>query len=113
MLEITKEFTFDAAHQLDWHKGKCKNLHGHTYKLRVTVKGELNENGIIIDFTDLKAIVNEAVIEKIDHKLLNDVFDNPTAEILIVWIWDQLKSKLNLSEISLWETPTSYATYKG
>ena len=60
---ITKEFTFDAAHKLDWHQGKCKNLHGHTYKLQVTVVGELNKNGIVIDFGDLKNIVNNKVIE--------------------------------------------------
>ena len=112
-MEITKEFTFDSAHQLNWHQGKCKNLHGHTYKLRVTVKGEIKQNGIIIDFGELKKIVNESVIEQLDHKFLNDIIDNPTAENLIVWIWDQLKSKLNLSEIRLWETPTSYVTYKG
>lgn len=110
---ITKEFIFDSAHKLDWHQGKCKNLHGHTYRLQVAAKGEINKNGVIMDFVDLKEIVNNLVIDRIDHKFLNDILENPTAENLAVWIWDQLKLKLNLSEIQLWETPTSYVTYKG
>lgn len=112
MIEITKKFTFEAAHQLKWHKGKCINLHGHTYKLRVSVNGEVNENGIIVDFTDLKEVVNSAVINKLDHTFLNDIIDNPTAENLVVWIWKQLKPKIHISEIRLYETPTSYATYR-
>jgi 6-pyruvoyltetrahydropterin/6-carboxytetrahydropterin synthase len=112
-VSITKEFTFDAAHKLDWHKGKCKNLHGHTYKLGITIKGKLNKNGVVIDFIDLKKIINNEVIKILDHKYLNDIIENPTAENTIVWIWNQLKDKLNLTKIKLWETPTSYATYYG
>lgn len=110
---ITKEFTFDSAHKLEWYKGKCNSLHGHTYKLQVTIQGKLNKNGIVLDFEDLKRIVQEKVLEKLDHQYLNDLIKNPTAENIIVWIWEQLENDLNLYELKLWETPTSFATYKG
>ncbi|MEA3514244.1 MAG: 6-carboxytetrahydropterin synthase QueD [Nanoarchaeota archaeon] len=112
-MKISKEFVFDAAHKLLWHKGNCQNLHGHTYKLVVTVEGQLNENGIVMDFGDLKKIVANEVISKLDHKYLNDIFENPTAENIVIWIWNQLKQELNLCEIKLWETPTSYVVYNG
>lgn len=73
---ITKEFSFDAAHQLPNHSGKCSSLHGHTYKLLVTVSGLIipaigvSDEGMIIDFSDLKKIVNDAVVSKLDHALL-------------------------------------------
>lgn len=109
---ITKEFTFDSAHQLKWHKGKCKNLHGHTYKLQITIQGDLNKEGVVMDFGDFKETVKEKIIEKLDHQFLNDIIKNPTAENIVIWVWNQLKKKLNLYEVNLWETPTSYATYK-
>ncbi|MCK5025531.1 MAG: 6-carboxytetrahydropterin synthase QueD [Nanoarchaeota archaeon] len=112
-MKISKEFVFDAAHKLLWHKGKCQNLHGHTYKLIVTVEGQLNENGIVMDFGDLKKIIVNNVISKLDHKYLNDIFENPTAENMVIWIWNQLKHKLNLYEIRLWESPTSCVVYNG
>ena len=110
---LTKEFTFDAAHKLDWYQGKCKDLHGHMYRLHVTVTGEVDKNGIIIDFADLKKIVNEKALDFLDHKNLNDVMDNPTAENIAIWIWDKLKDDLSLHEVKLWETPTSFVTYRG
>lgn len=110
---LTKEFTFDSAHKLDWHEGKCKKLHGHTYRLEITIKGEVNKKGIIIDFADVKEIVNKNVIKILDHENLNDIMKNPTAENIVIWIWDKLKCELNLHEIKLWETPTSYVTYDG
>lgn len=110
---ITKEFTFDSAHQLDWEPGKCRFLHGHTYKLQVTIKGELDDNGIVINFKDLKSIIQENIIEILDHKYLNEIIDNPTAERMVVWIWERLEARLNLFEIKLWETPTCFVTYHG
>ena len=110
---ITKEFTFAAAHKLINHKGKCKNLHGHTYKLQVTIRGKPNSDGMIIDFSDIKNIVKTSVIEKLDHSYLNEIIQQPTAENIILWIWDKLKDKLNLFELKLWETPTSFITYCG
>lgn len=109
---ITKIFTFDSAHYLENYKGKCKDMHGHTYTLHVSVKGEIN-NGMVIDFKDLKKIVKENVIEILDHKLLNDLIKQLTAENITIWIWNQLKDKLNLEEIKLYETNDSYVTYKG
>ena len=76
MFYITKIFHFEAAHALNGYDGKCRNIHGHSYEMRVTVKGmPLNEpgnpkNGMVIDFRDLKAIVNQEVIEKLDHSFI-------------------------------------------
>lgn len=110
---ITKTFTFDSAHCLSWHKGKCSNLHGHTYKLEVSIQGELTQNGIVMDFGDLKKIVKKSVLAKLDHKNLNDIFKNPTAEIITTHICKTLeKQGLNMYEIKLWETPTSCAVVR-
>jgi 6-pyruvoyltetrahydropterin/6-carboxytetrahydropterin synthase len=110
---VTKEFSFDSAHKLDWEPGKCRNLHGHTYKLQVSVKGQLNSLGIIINFKDLKDVIEKRIIEKLDHKYLNDIINNPTAENIAIWIWNELKDHLNLCEIKLWETPTCFVVYNG
>lgn len=112
---ITKEFTFDAAHFLTNYHGKCENLHGHTYKLHVTVEGDIKENGLVIDFIKLKDFVNKKIINKLDHSNLNDFFENPTAELVAKWIWGELNEikDVNLYEIKLWESPTSFVTYNG
>jgi 6-pyruvoyltetrahydropterin/6-carboxytetrahydropterin synthase len=111
---ITKVFTFDAAHQLPWHRGKCRNLHGHTYRLEVTVEGPINENGVVADFADVGAVVKETIIEKYDHQYLNDRFDNPTAEILALSFFKLLEAEgLNIKRVTLWETPTCSATVEG
>lgn len=70
---LTKEFTFDAAHHLHLYEGKCKNLHGHTYRLVITVSGFINEIGLVIDFADLKRIYQTTIEEKLDHQYLNEV----------------------------------------
>lgn len=111
---ITKVFTFDAAHQLPWHQGKCRNLHGHTYKLEVTVRGPINEDGVVADFADVGTTVKETLIKKYDHQYLNDHFDNPTAELLAVSFFKQLEAEgLDIHRITLWETPTCSATVEG
>jgi len=111
---ITKKFTFDSAHKLINYEGKCKNLHGHTYTLFVTIKGEINDTtGMVIDFGEVKKIVKESVIDVLDHAYVNDFIDQPTAENMIVWIWKKLESKLKLYKLELWETPDSFATYYG
>ena len=115
---IHKSFTFDSAHSLpnvpEGHK--CKNIHGHTYHLKVFLEGDLDSYlGWVMDFGDLKNIINP-LIERIDHKNLNDIhgLENPTCEIFIKWIWDELKPDLPLlSRIELNETPTSGAIYIG
>lgn len=116
MVCITRVFTFDSAHMLKEHDGKCKFLHGHTYKLEVTIKGNINKNGMVIDFKELKIMVKENVVDYVDHRYLNELFDfNPTCEMIILWIWEKLKDKIKvmgcyLEKIVLWETPTCFAT---
>jgi len=68
-MKIAKEFDWEMGHRLPFHKGKCKNLHGHSYKMIVEVEGDLDENGMVLDFYDLKQIVAPA-IEKLDHAYL-------------------------------------------
>lgn len=82
-MEVTKIFTFDSAHYLPEHKGKCKNLHGHTYHLHVTVEGEINKEGFVIDFGSLKEIMTP-VIDRLDHGYLNDILENSTCENLLL-----------------------------
>lgn len=118
MIIVTKIFSFAAAHTLPDHKGLCKNLHGHNYKLEVTVGAEyLNENFMIIDFGELKNIINENIIKKYDHAYLNAFFENPTAEVIVREMFSTLdeifKEKyVNLIKIKLWETDTCFAEYR-
>jgi len=87
---ITKEVTFDAAHFLADYHGKCERMHGHTYALAVTLEGEIQDNGLVIDFALLKQIIKNRILNKLDHQMLNDVIKNPSAERIAVWVWDQL-----------------------
>lgn len=109
----TKIFTFDSAHQLKDYDGACANLHGHTYILHVTVKGPVKVDGLIIDFSIIKKVTKKLVLDLLDHKYLNDIISQPSAENITVWIWNQLEKKLPIYEIKLWETPSSYVTYQG
>ncbi len=111
---ITKIFTFDSAHKLNNYPGNCANLHGHTWTMHISVKGEVDSNGFVIDFRDLNKIVNDCVISKLDHKYLNDIISQPTAENICTWAWQQLKDKLiGLEEIKLYETANSYCVFRG
>ena len=87
---VTCQFRFDSAHYLTRYYGKCERVHGHTYRLEVTVDGTVQENGMVVDFVLLKRVIKKYVIAKLDHQLLNDVLENPSAERVIVWIWDKL-----------------------
>lgn len=90
-------------------------MHGHTYKLTIYVEGDLQETGWIIDFADLKKIT-KPIIETIDHQLLNEIpgLENPTSEILIVWLWNKIKPLLPiLKKLELNETPSSGVIYEG
>lgn len=113
-IKATKIFTFDSAHKLDDYEGKCRHLHGHTYRLEVTVMGALSENGMVFDFSKLKQVVSDRVVSKLDHKYLNDLFDfNPTSENIAVWIFEQIADNFEttscrLEVIRLWETTTSF-----
>lgn len=117
-MKIAKEFTFDSAHRLPGYKGSCANLHGHTYKLRIYIKGPISKNGMVMDFSKLKKIVKKEVLDKLDHAYLNKIIKQPTAENILVWVWKKLAPKLNknkilLTKLILWETPTSFAVYEG
>ncbi|MBI4407685.1 MAG: 6-carboxytetrahydropterin synthase QueD [Candidatus Kerfeldbacteria bacterium] len=108
---VTKEFTFAAAHFLTKYHGKCEQLHGHNYRLHVTVTGSLNADDLVVDFVELKAIVKAHVIDQLDHTNLNDKFPNPTCELLAQWIFEQLKPVCAVSSVQLWETDTSSVSY--
>ena len=114
---VSKEFSFDSAHFLTKYHGKCERLHGHTYRLRVTVEGPIGEDGMVVDFVELKRIVKEKVVERYDHQNLNDFFENPSAELIAKQIWEDLLPEFGgsakLFEVILWETPESFVTYRG
>ncbi len=111
-MRVSKEFTFDAAHNLVNYDGKCEALHGHTYRLRVTLEGPLQEDGMVFDFSEIKRIVDERVISVLDHAYLNDTISQPTAENIAIWIWKRLED-LPLFEIRVWETAGSFVTVRG
>lgn len=109
-MKVVKKFTFDAAHHLPNYKGKCKQLHGHTYHLEVIVEGKVDPHtGMVVDFSELKHVVTSTALDYLDHKLLNDVIENPTAENTIVWIHDKISKHIDgIVTLRLWETPDSY-----
>lgn len=140
-IRVTKKFTFDMAHALYGYDGPCKNIHGHTYKLSVTLMGKVitdntnPKNGMVIDFTDFKKVVKENVVDVFDHSLvlnlnsphahlsdLNNNFEKinyvpyqPSCENLIIDFLEKIKSKLpdnvKVKCMKLEETPTSYAEW--
>ncbi|MBN2086902.1 6-carboxytetrahydropterin synthase QueD [Candidatus Peregrinibacteria bacterium] len=113
-MKIAKEFTFDSAHFLTDYHGKCEKLHGHTYRMRVVIEGEVQANGLVMDFAELKEIVNKKVVNVWDHANINDTLEHPSAENMCIWAWNQLKDDLKgLFEIRIWETANSFAIYNG
>ena len=105
---VTRSFTFEAAHRLPWHAGRCRELHGHGYRLEVTVEGPLDANGVVVDFDDVKAVVQREVVDSYDHAYLNDLLDNPTAELVAADAWKRLEAAgMRPARLRLWETPTS------
>lgn len=111
MYTVIKEFEFSAAHFLTKYHGKCENLHGHNYTLAVHVTGELNQDDIVIDFCDLKNIVQREVISQLDHTNLNDRFENPSCELVAQWIYNRLQPHVPVTQVQLWETSTSSVIY--
>jgi 6-pyruvoyltetrahydropterin/6-carboxytetrahydropterin synthase len=114
---LTKTFTFEAAHHLPGHQGKCARPHGHSYRLEVTVRGPIkdapgaSDHGMVIDFGDLSHLVKEAVLARLDHYDLNEVTGlHTTAETLAHWVWDAIVAAglpdNVLYRIRLWETAT-------
>jgi len=106
---IRKSFTFEAAHVLPNHPGKCSRLHGHSYRLDVTLEGALQPDGpaagMVEDFEVVSRVVKAAMIAELDHRSLNELIENPTAENIVRWIWGRLSPELPLlTELTLWET---------
>lgn len=141
-IRITKQFTFETGHALYGYDGKCRNVHGHSYKLSVTVIGKpINDKnhvkyGMVIDFTDLKAIVKEEVVDQFDHatvfnkntphvELAKELEDRghhvilvdyqPTSENLVIDFANRIKNRLpeniKLLSLRLQETESSYAEW--
>jgi 6-pyruvoyltetrahydropterin/6-carboxytetrahydropterin synthase len=122
MFEVTVEETFAAGHALRNYKGKCENVHGHNYKLQVTLEGpKLDDIGLLVDFVEIKRAMH-TVVDRLDHQFLNELppFDalNPSAENIAKYIYEELSRGLTggngvrVSAVKLWETDTSSATYR-
>ncbi|HEV2205969.1 MAG TPA: 6-carboxytetrahydropterin synthase QueD [Candidatus Acidoferrales bacterium] len=123
MFEVSVDATFAAAHRLRGYQGKCEQLHGHNYRVRLVVAGEqLDEVGLLQDFTALKRVLR-GIVDKLDHQYLNELppFDkmNPSAENLARFIHDETAKQLagllgeaSLAGVTVWETETASATYK-
>ena len=118
--EIEHSFPFEAGHVLIHHNGKCSSPHGHSYVVKVKiVASELIDSGpqknMVLDFYTISSIVGEMIELFLDHKWLNDSLgtDSPSAEFIAHWIFKYLEPKLKgLHSITLFETPTTSATYK-
>lgn len=125
MFEVTVEQTFSAGHALREYRGKCENVHGHNYRVQVTVEGEaLNSIGLLVDFVELKRAVR-AVVDRLDHQFINDLEPftriNPSAENLAKYFYDEVTQGLagsgdefpgKVAAVRIWETDTSLAVYR-
>ena len=119
-VRLGKEFHFDAAHFLPNYDGACSRLHGHRWNFQVILEGEVkHETQMLMDFHVLKEIVQRRIEDVLDNYTLNDladtvslIFEIPTAERLVKWIFDELAEEINeLHSIKLWESPGSWVLY--
>ena len=112
-MQLSVDFEFCSAHMLPFYDGPCKRMHGHNYRLQVVVEGQPDpRDGMIMDFEILRTRVWEHALAACDHHTLNDFIENPTAENMVVWIWDQLAPQIpQLKELRLWETQQYCVTY--
>ncbi len=122
MYELTIEGSFASAHQLRGYQGKCENLHGHNWRVELTVEGtELNDIGLLIDFHDLKRILKE-ILDRLDHKNINEVKpfnrENPSSENIARFIALEIEILLNneaphlqIAGVTVWESATSRCRY--
>jgi 6-pyruvoyltetrahydropterin/6-carboxytetrahydropterin synthase len=122
MFEVSVDQTFAAGHALRNYKGKCENVHGHNFKVRVVIEGEkLDESGLLVDFLDVKAAM-QSIIERLDHVFLNDVapFDvkNPSAENIAEYFYQEMTRSLGtgvpvrIREVRVWETDIQSAAFR-
>jgi 6-pyruvoyltetrahydropterin/6-carboxytetrahydropterin synthase len=123
MFQVSVEETFSSGHALRGYKGKCENVHGHNYRVQVTLAGpQLDSIGLLVDFTELKRVVR-GIIAEIDHQFLNDLEPfktvNPSAENLAKYFYDEMHRQLTvlpagagITEVTVWETDTASAQYR-
>ena len=121
MFEVSVEETFAAGHSLRNYKGKCENVHGHNYKVQVTIQGpQLDSIGLLVDFVEVKRLIH-SVVDRLDHQFINDLppFDalNPSAENLAKYFYDEISRGMNaggprLAQVKIWETDITNATYR-
>ena len=122
MFEVSVEQTFAAGHALRNYKGKCENVHGHNYRVRITIQGaQLDSTGLLVDFLDVKRLIG-GVVDYLDHQFINDLppFDqlNPSAENIAKYFYDRVNVGLTnevpvrVAEVQIWETDTSSAVYR-
>ena len=123
MFEVAVEQSFASAHALRNYKGRCENVHGHNWKVRVVIEGErLDATGMLVDFLDVKSFMGE-ILDRIDHQFLNEIppFDvvNPSAENIAEYFYQQLTGRfaetpvpVRIREVKIWETEIQSATYR-
>lgn len=122
---LSKEFAFEAAHHLPNYIGKCASPHGHSYRVRVVLIAEVasqDRAGILVDFDVLKAAVHACILDRYDHKDLNQFFPAPTAERMVVKMFEDLTEWFAMNcanktakvySVRLWETAKCWAEYRG
>jgi len=116
--KLVRDFRFEAAHWLPKvpPDHKCRRMHGHSYRVSVTIEGDLDpELGWLMDFAAIDEQV-DPVIKKLDHYTLNEIpgLENPTSEFLAAWLWNRIEPALPLLvELSVSETPDSRCVYRG
>jgi len=119
MYELGVKRRFSAAHQLRGYKGKCEDLHGHTFMVEVRVRAEdLDDIGLAMDFKEIKSLIDR-ILDQYDHSLLNDIppFDkiNPSSENLARTIYGRVKGELpdgvSISGVTVWESDNAWASY--
>ena len=123
MFEVTVEQTFAAGHALRNYHGKSEDVHGHNYRVRVTVEGaQLDSTGLLVDFLEVNRLITGAV-GYLDHRFINDLapFDkiNPSAENIAKYFYDEVSRQLKelppgarVTDVIVWETDTSRAQYR-
>lgn len=117
-MKVFKEFSFEAAHSLPYlpEGHKCRNVHGHSYKVRVTVEGDIDPHtGMVCDYARISQHFEELIFRFLDHKNLNDVtgLEISTSENLAIWIWKRLRLGIPVTEVLVRETATAGACYDG
>lgn len=116
MYELMVEDAFDAAHALRGYKGPCENLHGHTWKVQIFLKGDkLNKIGILADFKEIKKTL-KTILSKFDHNNLNDLPEfketNPSCENLAKIVFERISKKIKeVSKVTVWESTSTCASF--